>query len=179
MRIISGSPWQPDPYRILGIDAEQQLDSGDQARPVQPDFRSLGVQAQQRQFGSPFPPSNQAATKLLHSLSIFLRSLSSWRLPCTVANRSCPFDENVAMARLPSLSRRTISVSFAVKNHILGPRRHQPAQSSVGHARPRPRRGRPSSSCPTSTLARISSRVPEVSASTAPFDRVDATDGGG
>jgi len=48
----------------LGIDAEQQLDSGDQARPVQPDFRALGVQAQQRQFGILFsalePSGNEA-----------------------------------------------------------------------------------------------------------------------
>src|SRR5690242_12236782 len=53
--------------------------------------------------------------------AVTFKFAASWRPPWTVANRSCPFDENVAMARLPSLSCRTISVFFAVKNHI-GPR---------------------------------------------------------
>ena len=44
---------------------------------------------------------NHAAMKLFHSRSITARSLSTVRLPCTVANRSCPFDAKVAIARCP------------------------------------------------------------------------------
>src|SRR5215207_3727128 len=90
-------------------------------------------------LGSSFPSSYHAATKRFHSRSTLSRSLSSTSLPWMVANRSCPLDTKVAIAR-PSLDRfSAMPLSLVLKNQI-GPR--SPSSCAVS--------GR---ACPSSTPA--------------------------
>ena len=74
-----------------------------------PDFGIAQVKAQQDQVRSSLPPSYQAATPLLHSLSSTARSLSRTSVPEMQANRSWPFDANCAIAGPPFASRLSVA----------------------------------------------------------------------